>query len=189
MNKESFFRAAWRMNKGFPLAIAALLALNIVVFSLITFLTSPRIDALEREYISLQNQARAGRQEGQQAEGPQNTYRQGKEDLKKFWAAIPPETEFTALIGEIFSLAKNAGLDINQITYTPKKEERGLLSDALAFTVTGKYEQIKKFIFSLEQSKRLIALEQMSLSGGEHSGKEKVSLRLKLSTYFRTEAS
>ncbi|MEJ2699546.1 MAG: type 4a pilus biogenesis protein PilO, partial [Desulfuromonadales bacterium] len=71
----------------------------------------------------------------------------------------------------------------------PKEEEKGLLSDALSFTVTGKYEQVKKFIFSLEQSKRLIALEQISLSGGEQSGKEQVSLHLKLSTYFRTEAS
>jgi type IV pilus assembly protein PilO len=189
MNKESIFRAAWRLNKGFPLAIATLLVLNIVAFALLTFLASPRINALERQYISLQNKVREGRQAGREAERPQTIYRQGKEDLKKFWAAIPPQKDFTALIGEIFSLAKNAGLAIDQITYTPKEEEKGLLSDALSFTVTGKYEQVKKFIFSLEQSKRLIALEQISLSGGEQSGKEQVSLHLKLSTYFRTEAS
>jgi type IV pilus assembly protein PilO len=189
MGKESFFLAAWRLNKGFPVGIAVLLVFNIVAFALITFFISPRIDALEREYIGLQAQVRQGRLAGQQSQNPQAIYRNGKEDLKKFWEAIPPKTEFTALIGEIFSLAQNAGLGIDQITYTPKEEEKGLLSDALAFTVTGTYQQIKKFIFSLEQSRRLIALEEISLSGGEQSGQEQVSLRLKLSTYFKTEAS
>lgn len=187
MTGESFFRAAWRLNKVFPVLLGVLLALNVVIFGLLTYVESPQVDRLERRAIEQQARLRQARQVGEKAATPQALYRKGRKDLRKFQNAIPLRTDFTTLIKELFSLAKGAGLDINRITYEPKEEpKQGMLRYALVFSVSGQYGQIKKFIFSLEQSKRLIAIEKLSLNSGRDSEGEKVSLSLRLSTYFRT---
>ena len=53
----------------------------------------------------------------------------------------------------------------------------------LKFNVAGDYDQIKRFIHSLEQSTRLIAIKQVGLQSANDEG---VNLRLNLETYFRT---
>ena len=53
----------------------------------------------------------------------------------------------------------------------------------LNFNVSGEYEQVKRFIHSLEQSSRLLAIKQIGLQGADDKA---VSLRLNLETYFRS---
>lgn len=187
MARESMLLAAWRLNRGVPLLIAGLLLLNLVAYGLMTYVVAPGIDALERRYIDRQSLVREARQAGAAAASPQETYRRGQEDLGAFRAAIPSRTEFTTLIGEIFSLAEQAGLAIDRIGYDPEEVAgRGLLRYGLQFSVTGEYGEIKKFVYSLEQSERLVAIEGLTLSGG---GPERgqVALRMRLSTYFTTD--
>jgi type IV pilus assembly protein PilO len=187
MARESVFQAAWRLNRSFPLAIAALLLLNGAAFVLLNYFLSPRLDDLERRYIEQQAQLRQGRQAGRT---PLETFRQGEADMAQFAAAIPPKAEFPALIGELYSLAESAGLEINQIGYDHKElPEQGLLRYALGFAVRGDYGQVKQFIFSLEQAPRLMAIEDVSLSGGGAPGAEQVALQLRLTTYFRAEGT
>ncbi len=190
MARETILQALWRLNKPFPLAILALLVLNLALYGVLTFGVSPRLEALEREYIDLQAMTRQSQQELAAAGTPLAAFRKGQQDLEEFREMIPPRKDLTALVGELFSLAEKAGLTINQVHYSPKEipEER-LLTYALNFSVTGTYRQIKLFVYSLEQSERLIAIERISLSGGGESGQELVSLSLLLSTVFRTEIS
>ena len=61
-------------------------------------------------------------------------------------------------------------------------KEIALLQFSLNFNVMGNYEQIKKFVHSLEQSVRLITIKQISLQGADADG---VNLRLSLETFFR----
>jgi hypothetical protein len=95
--------------------------------------------------------------------------------------AVIPQSEFPALLGEIFSLASQAGLAIDQIGYQPKElEGQGLLRYGLAFSVHGDYGQVKRFIYSLEQSERLFVIDGLTLSGGQEAGEATVELRLQL---------
>lgn len=189
MERESILLAAWRLNRVFPLVIGGLLLLNIAVYLVISFSTSPQLNALERQLIEQQASLREGRA-GAAAQNPVKAYRQGESDLNKFAEAIPPKSEYTALIGEIFSLAGRAGLAIDSIGYDPKEiAGQNLLRYGLAFSVKGDYGQIKRFIHSLEQSERLIVIEDLALSGGGQPGEAQVELRLRLATFFRTEAS
>jgi len=189
MARESILLTAWRLNKKIPLLIGGLILLNIAAYAILSNVVGPRLDALERRYIERQSQVRQVRltgQSGAAAGSPREIFRRGEEDLGKFRAAIPSRTEFTALIGEIFSLATNAGLSIDRIGYEPKEiTGHELLRYTLNFSVSGDYGQIKRFVYSLEQSDRLIAIEELSLSGESKEGK--VNLRVRLSTYFKTD--
>lgn len=191
MARESILLTAWRLNRRIPVLIGGLILLNIAAYSIMSYVVLPRINALERRYIDRQAQVREARLTGQSsasAGSPREIYRRGEEDLEKFRGAIPSRTEFTALIGEIYSLAEKAGLSIDRIGYDPKEVEgRGLLRYALNFSVSGDYGQIKRFVYSLEQSDRLIAIEEISLSGGGKSAEGEVNLRVRLSTYFKTD--
>ena len=184
---ERMITAVWRTNRTLPLLIAALLLLNLLLLLVGTRVVTPRVETLERRYIERQAQIRQALHRQEQLATPQERFQRNAGDLETFWAAIPPRSEFTALIQEVFSLAEDADLGIDRISYEPRVEsERNLLRYALSFSVSGNYSQIKRFIYSLEQSSRIIALEELALSGRESSEGDAVSLRIRLSTYFKT---
>jgi len=186
MTEESLFRAAWRTSRVAPLCILVLLVLNVLLYGFVTRVVIPGVDNLERRFIHTQTQVRELRQEGDVQETPQQVFARGTEDLDKFWAAVPSKKEFSALIGELFSLADKAGLGINQVSYTPEENpERGLLTYGLQFSVAGNYGQIKKFVYLLEQSRRLIIIDELSLSTTRGEGRQEVSLRIRLTTFFK----
>ncbi len=79
-------------------------------------------------------------------------------------------------------LSGDANLNIAQISYKSEAMKGSpLLKLDLNFSVSGHYADIKKFIYSIERSIRLIAIKQISLQG---ESSESVSLRLSLETYF-----
>jgi type IV pilus assembly protein PilO len=190
MDRESILLVAWRLNRVLPLAVGSLILLNVVAYLSLNYLASPQRDALEKQLFDLQSRVRQARQSDAEAKTPADIYRRGETDLQKFRAVIPAKNEFPALLGEVFFLAGQAGLAIDQISYQPKEMEgQGLLRYGLAFSVHGDYGQVKRFIYSLEQSERLIVIDGLTLSGGREPGEATVELRLQSATFFRTEGS
>lgn len=184
---ERLIVAVWRTNRVFPLVIVGLLLLNVLVYLGISQYLAPRIAELEDRYIAAQDDARQAVHRREQLATPQQRYKKNEEDLQTFWQAIPPRGQFSELIREIFSLSGEAGLSIERISYEPKMEG-SMLRYALSFSVAGNYGQIKKFIYSLEQSPRILAIEELALSGKEASEGEPVNLRVRLSTYFKSNS-
>jgi type IV pilus assembly protein PilO len=182
----SLLRAAWQADKKLPLVVALLIVMNLGIMVGMRYYLSPQVERLERVYIERQAAIRKGHSEERSPQGPQAALWGAKNDLQIFWQAIPPRTELTLLIGELFMLADEAGLAINQINYNPKElEGRPLLRYGLNFSVSGGYAQVKRFVYSLEQSERLIAIENVALSSAGEPEQGQVNLSLKLSTLFR----
>lgn len=74
------------------------------------------------------------------------------------------------------------------MSYQPELDpETGFLLYGLSFSVDGRYAEIKKFIHLLENSSRIILIDNISLSdkSGKSGHPEKVSLQIKLRSYFR----
>lgn len=191
MARESLLVAAWRFNRKYPLLILGLLVLNLAVYLLMVYLVTPWVGDLERRFIEQQAQVRQTQQGLAALATPQSIFRQGQTDLQSFRAEAPLRSEFPALMSDLYLLAQKAGLDIERITYEPKiVTEAGLLRYSLVFSVAGDYGQVKAFVHSLEQSTRLIAIEEIALSSGENDqGDRSVMLRLRLSTYFKADPS
>jgi type IV pilus assembly protein PilO len=189
MGHESYLRAAWRLNRIFPLAIGALLLLNAAAYLLLGHVAEPQRRSLEQQLLELQARSRQDRLADAATKTPAEIYRHGATDLQTFRAAIPVKGEFPELLGEVFSLAGRAGLAIDQVGYQPREVEgQALLRYGLAFSVRGDYGQLKRFIHALEQSQRLITIDGLTLSGGRDPGEAPVELRLQLATFFRTDA-
>ena len=152
-----------------------------------TGITEKRAEKLERQYISQQSEVRKAEQGGRSAESPLVVYARGNRDLQTFRQAIPTKKELTGLIGEIFSLASTSGLKIDRISYKPERlKDVRLLQYGLSFNVSGTYNQVKKFAHIIEQSSRLLTIDDMSLNTGQQ-GKD-VDLKLNLTTFFRDES-
>ena len=188
MAREPVWIAVWRMNRVFPTVVAGLLGVNLIAFAVAGFLVTPRLERLEKDFVGLQQEYRKVRRGEETPNSRRRIFQQGREDLQTFRAALPPERDFTALLDDLFSMAGTAGLDIDRIDYDPEAVEgEGLLSYSLNFNVRGDYGQVKKFIFLIEHSPRLVAIEKLSLNKARETAAGQVALQLRLTTYFRMD--
>lgn len=184
MNRKPVLVAVWSTHRFLLLGLGGLLGLNILLFSLLYFGVAPKLSQKEQELALLQQQLRRS-----DVVAPQQAYEDGVRDYARFRALLPSLRNFSDLIGDLYTLAEQCNLEISQIGYKQKElTETALLAYALNFSLTGTYDELKRFIYGLEESKRLVVIEQMTLSAVK--GEEDtalVSLNLNLTTYFGTE--
>lgn len=184
MNRKPVLVAVWSAHRLLLLGLGGLLGLNILLFSLLYFGVAPKLSQTERALSELQQQLRKS-----DTLAPQQAYEQGKIDYARFSDLLPSLRNFSELIGDLYALANNCNLEISQIGYTQKElPEAGILSYTLKFSLTGSYDELKRFIYGLEESKRLVVIEEMTLNAAKgEEGEALVTLNLNLTTYFGTE--
>lgn len=186
MRPQDFIEQLWRSHKKGLLAVAILLLVNLALYVGLEQTLVPQVTEQETHYIRRQAEVRQiMREKGSVGETPEQLFVLASRDLEKFRALVPAYGEFTGLIEELLVISSQSGLNLTQIKYTPDRlKEVDLLRYSLSFNVTGNYEQIKKFIHTLEQSRRLVVIKKIGLNGAEGGS---VSLSLNLETFFRTK--
>lgn len=174
----------WQSHRSALILLSLLLILNLLLYVALVQFVTPRIAEQESTFLKRQTEVRQLlRNQGGATNNPEQVYLAAIQDLAKFRQSIPDYREFTGLIEELLVLSGRARLNITQIGYSSTQlEESALLKFDLDFNVAGDYDQIKRFIHSLEQSTRLIAIKQIDLQSADGEG---VKLRLNLETYFR----
>ncbi|WP_305046722.1 type 4a pilus biogenesis protein PilO [Geoalkalibacter sp.] len=189
MRAAAYLRALWRQNRIMPVVVGLLLAANLGLYLVDARLLAPRVTRLQQDVLQQQERLRRLDQPGAPQDSASEIFRRGQEDLAVFFDAIPPREDLSRLVGEVFDLATEAGLAIERITYDPQHlRDSSLLSYTLVFSVNGTYEQLKQFVFSLEQSARIIALDEIAFSGGD-AARRTTTLNLRFTTYFRGQAT
>ena len=175
----------WGSHRRALLLLGVLLILNLLLYATIEQFVAPRVAEQKSHFLKRQAEVRQLlRNQGGATNTPEQAYLMAVEDLTKFRQIIPDYQEFTGLIEELLVLSNSAGLNITRIGYSSAQlKESELMKLDLKFNVAGDYDQIKRFIHSLEQSTRLIAIKQVGLQSANDEG---VNLRLNLETYFRT---
>lgn len=185
MNRKSYLIALWSTYRFILMGIGALLILNISLFSILFWGVSPKLSHTEAELSSLQQQKRYG-----VTTSPEKAYEQGLKDLKLFRTLLPSMRDFSQLIGDLYALANQSNLEISQISYAQKEiPQSDILTSALKFSLTGTYDELKRFVYGLEISPRLFTIDQMTLTSSIVEGEGVVTLNLSLTTYFRSEAA
>ncbi len=187
MARASLLAAFWRQNRLVPVLLLVLLLINIGLQVWRVRMVRPQVAQLRQNLERQQQELERMRQLGARQDSPEAVYRRGREDLSRFYAMIPANSDLTGLIEELFNMAHRAGLEIDRIGYDPRKlEERPLLAYSLMFSVSGNYEQLKSFVYDIETSSRLITLDEITLSGAG-GGDRPVSLNLRFTTYFHAD--
>jgi type IV pilus assembly protein PilO len=188
MPKETVFHALWRQDRKMPLVLAVLLVLNLFGWWVAGRVLAPRVEVARRALAQEQERQRRQIERGGVVPGAVG-YREAREKIDRFHRSLLSKDQLTVFLSEVYSLARSAGLDIDRISYDPEHvREQNLLRYTLNFSVAGDYAQIKKFIRSLERSGSIMILGKVNLSG-EQADKDRVSLRLQLTTYFMSEKS
>jgi Tfp pilus assembly protein PilO len=95
---------------------------------------------------------------------------------------IPVQKDMPLLVKELEQMAKKLNLSVAAINYDiPRRESGELAMLSFSFPVEGRYPDIKRFIYEVETSGRLIGIQNVSLE----SDQVKVKLQMKLMTYVR----
>jgi type IV pilus assembly protein PilO len=184
MQRETVWQAAWRANRKLPLLLLGLLLLNLVAYFMPLQWLARDADETQREFIRLQSEERGPGRGGVLT--PAEAYARAVDDLQRFRAAIPDQKELSGLVDELFRLAERSGLTISRVQYSAKADiGQQLLHYEIRFEVSGSYDQVRKLVHAVEQSPRLLTIDALALGGGRSEGN--VSLRLQLTTFFRTD--
>ena len=186
MIREPVWKAVWKVNRLMPICLAGLFGVNILLLLFLTYSLEEQAAVVQADFIRLQAEERSTQSGRTDSESPVVIYTRGVEDLQKFRQAIPAKSELTGLIDELFALADRSGLRIDSVQYDSENDpDQQLLHYRINYKVTGTYKQIKKMIHMIEQSGRLISIDELSLDSARKS--KNVSLSLALKTFFRTD--
>jgi type IV pilus assembly protein PilO len=189
MPGEPFWTALWRLNRTLPLMVGGLLLLNLIAAGIAFWYVAPDLSAVNSRFLQQQQTYREARKSGDIGHSPQAIFRQDLLDLQTLVGTIPNLADFTGLVSDLFAMAGHAGLTIDHVSYDPSPvKDEDLLSYSLAFSVTGNYGQVKKFIYLLEHSPRLLAIEGLTLNTSRERTPGQINLGLQLTTYFRKPA-
>ncbi len=192
LQKYPLMTAVWKQNRTSIIVIMVLLLLIITVLVGQKLVYEPNLLTLRAEQSRLQQHVRQRQMEFANSGVPVSAAEQIEKNLQQFEDLIPTQTDFSGFVGELFEWAQQAGLEIHQISYNHEHEkETAFLRYGLSFSVKGSYSQVKKFIHLLENAQRILLIEKISLTGASSNkkSKDKVGLRIELSTYFQGESA
>ncbi len=95
---------------------------------------------------------------------------------------IPAQKDMPLLVKELEQKAKRLNLAVAAVNYDiPRRESGELAMLSFSFPVEGRYPDIKRFIYEVETSGRLIGIQDVDLA----SDKGRIKLQMKLMTYVR----
>ena len=114
--------------------------------------------------------------------------RRAKKDLAQVWAALPDERDFAPLALGITEEAKRNHVTLPALSY--KTESTPVINTSkgvLQGTMSGRYEDLRRFLYDIESADELVYIEDVDLVPSvTHS--ETLTFNIKIVTYLRGEA-
>ncbi len=112
-----------------------------------------------------------------------------RKDLSQVWAVLPAEQDFAPLALGISEEAKRDRVTLPALSY---KTEPTLMANTskglLQGSMSGRYEDLRRFIYDLETAEELLLIEDLELtrSGGGHDSA--LTFNIKIATYLRSDS-
>lgn len=190
MFKTALLKAVWEQSRNHLIVVGLLILISIGLFVYQIQFVDPEVEDLRSRQGELQKQLRAREKESSESSVPVSEVEKMMEDLLKFSKLVPEKQNFADFVGDLFSWAERSELDIRQVSYQPKVDsESKFLVYGLNFSVEGSYGQLKKFIHLLENSKRILIIDKISMTGAvRKDNSSSVRLQINMSTVFREGA-
>jgi Tfp pilus assembly protein PilO len=109
-------------------------------------------------------------------------------DLAKVWSVLPFERDFAPLALGITEEAKRNRVTLPALSYktetTPvAKTSKGILQG----TMTGRYEDLRRFLYELETAEEWIIIEDLELVHPANQSEQMLTFNIKISTLLRSE--
>ena len=109
-------------------------------------------------------------------------------DLTQVWSMLPSERDFGPLALGISDEAKREGVALPALSYkteptTVAHTTKGLLQGAMS----GRYEDLRRFIHDLETADELLLIEDLELHRTGSTQGEALTFTIKIATYLRAD--
>ncbi|MBX3234623.1 MAG: type 4a pilus biogenesis protein PilO [Nitrospiraceae bacterium] len=112
--------------------------------------------------------------------------RQAKEDLQRVWKALPLLRDFAPLALGVTEEAKRDQVTLPALSY---RTEKTAVPDAtkavLQGTVTGRYEDLRRFLYNLESADELLFIEDLNLIRSGNVQDQNLTFNIRISTFLR----
>jgi type IV pilus assembly protein PilO len=190
MSKIALLKAVAEQSRGLLIFVCLLLLLSAGLYVYQVQVADPELKELKKRQVRLQERLTDREDNFAKSGVPISTVEQMNKDLTSFSELVPVKQNFADFVGDLFSWAEQAQLNIRQVSYQPKLDKTSrFLIYGLNFSVKGTYGQIKKFIHLLEKSERILVINKINMKGSiTKSYSPVVNLQINLSTYFQEAA-
>ncbi|MCC6141263.1 MAG: type 4a pilus biogenesis protein PilO [Nitrospira sp.] len=116
--------------------------------------------------------------------------RKARKDVSQVWAVLPVERDFAPLALGISEEAKRDHVTLPALSYktestTVANTSKGVLQGSM----TGRYEDLRRFIYDLETAEELLFIEDMELASSSSSRDKQLTFNIKIVTYLRGESA
>ena len=115
--------------------------------------------------------------------------RRAKKDLAQVWAALPEERDFAPLALGITEEAKQNHVTLPALSY--KTESTPVINTSkgvLQGTMSGRYEDLRRFIYNIETADELVYIEDVDLVLSA-TQQDHLTFNIKIITYLRGEGA
>jgi Tfp pilus assembly protein PilO len=128
---------------------------------------------LEQTMRSLQRETRSS-----------ETQLSGFREVEEFSQGYPRRTDLVGLMGRLTKLAQSLSLQVPDVSYTPSEmKEASLTKLVVTMGVEGTYGKIRRYLYELEEMRRFLVIERLSIR--DSKGTSDVQVQLQLALYLR----
>ncbi len=115
--------------------------------------------------------------------------RKVRKDLNQVWAVLPAERDFAPLALGISEEAKRDRVTLPALSYKTEptlvtNTSKGLLQGSMS----GRYEDLRRFIYDLETAEELLFIEDLELTRSGSGQDPTLTFNIKIATYLRADA-
>jgi Tfp pilus assembly protein PilO len=167
---------SWLAENSKQLQIAAVPFVALICINLLIYfiLVAPNVSKLES------GKVRSADLRQRHAEAV--LFKEQKRLFAGLLAGIPAQKDMPLLVKELEQMAHRRNLSVAAVNYDiPRRESGELAKLSFSFPVEGRYPDIKRFIYEVETSARIIGIQDVILE----SDRGRVKLQMKLITYVK----
>jgi hypothetical protein len=186
----SVFQRIMSEKRGLILPLALVAVANVVLYAVVVFPLGRQVMSAETEAYAQHQHLNAARFDLKNAKATVSGKAQADAALLRFYKDILPADAGVArkiTYTRLGQLAKQANVKLEHGNNAVDHEKGSALSKVTtAYTLTGDYRDVRRFIYSLETAPEFIVLENVTLSSaGEQQANRGLAVSLGIATYFR----
>ncbi|HEV7501410.1 MAG TPA: type 4a pilus biogenesis protein PilO [Vicinamibacteria bacterium] len=176
-------RRRWRDRLKLPLI--GLLALNAGVYVAYTMPRSLRERSAAARAGVLRDEVERDRRTTVALRARADAMRTNRGDVERFYARLGPKETLSQVRAEITTLARELGLKVGGLTYSPEgvKGGEGVIQLQMKMGVSGTYRELAAFLDRMERSPHFVTVDQIQLRKRAAAGE--ADLDIALSAFYR----
>ncbi len=189
----TMWRRVLTERRGLVVPLLTALAINVGVLALGVFPLQASVAADDERARTVKfDLAEAQRLERLANETRASQLRAGQ-DLKKFYSEVLPSSHANAvelLYLQLRTISRQTGLNHASTSYDPEQvDDSTLMRFKVDVTLTGEYENIRRFLYDLETAEEFFVVQSVKLgASNQRTGGGSLEVLLQVATYYQGTA-